>query len=164
MKTTNIIGLIVISFISILNAQYENDSNISARAYDAEYAKTISILWPAFQVTSQRLHIPTAREVSSPLGLPARMLMNSFMRDAYICKGPNDKFYLIGTSGGADVWKENDGISIWKSVDLINWKTLGLVWSFDKDATWSKKFQVSLLSSAKILSLYEQYGRPNCTI
>ncbi len=68
MKTLNSIFLILMSFVHILNAQSENDSDISARVYNAEYAKTISILWPAFQDTSQRLHIPTAREVSTPLG------------------------------------------------------------------------------------------------
>ena len=143
MKTLLNILLLLVSIVTILNGQNLNNSNVSERLYNSEYDNIISTLWPAFQDTSQRLHIPTAREVSSPLGLPARMLMNNFIRDAYICKGPDDIFYLIGTSGGADVWKDNDGISIWKSVDLINWKPLGFVWSFDKDATWSKKFLVS---------------------
>lgn len=33
----------------------------------------------------------------------------------------------------------NEGLRIWKSKDLKDWEPLGLVWSFDEDATWAKE-------------------------
>jgi hypothetical protein len=117
-KFKNILLLIML-IASALYAQTINDLNPNLKSYNESYDKTISILWPAFNDTSQRVHVPTAREASTPLGVPARMLMNYFLRDPYIFKGPDNIFYLIGTIGGSQVWQKNAGIKMWKLADLI---------------------------------------------
>ncbi len=61
------------------------------------------------------------------------------LRDTCICLGPDDTYYLSGTTGHPTWWKTNPGIRLWKSKDLRAWEPLGLVWSFEKDVTWQKK-------------------------
>jgi len=78
--------------------------------------------------------------------LPVRMLFDHPVRDTSICPGPDNMYYLTGTTGaktgGAEAkdgwWYVNEGIRVWRSPDLTNWVPLGLVWSFDQDATWQK--------------------------
>jgi beta-xylosidase len=60
------------------------------------------------------------------------------VRDTCVCLGPDKAYYLTGTTGHPTWWKTNDGIRVWKSKDLKTWEPLGLVWSFEKDATWQK--------------------------
>jgi beta-xylosidase len=75
-------------------------------------------------------------------------ILNEWMRDAFVMKGPDDTYYLTGTTaaqgrkfrGEPHCWDYNDGIYMWKSKDLKNWAPMGLIWSFDKDAAdWQKK-------------------------
>jgi len=61
------------------------------------------------------------------------------VRDTSVCLGPDETYYLIGTTGAPAWWKTNEGIRMWKSKDLKTWEPLGLVWSFEKDMTWQKK-------------------------
>lgn len=61
------------------------------------------------------------------------------VRDTSICVGPDQTYYLTGTTGAPAWWKTNEGIRMWESKDLKTWEPLGLVWSFDKDVTWQKK-------------------------
>lgn len=60
------------------------------------------------------------------------------MRDTAMCVGPDKMYYLIGTTGHPTWWTSNDGLRIWKSKDLKTWDAMGLVWSYEKDATWQK--------------------------
>jgi beta-xylosidase len=76
-------------------------------------------------------------------------ILNQKLRDPSVCIGPDETYYLTGTSannpaGSSDTtgwWHKNEGIRIWNSKDLKNWQPLGLVWSLDKDATWAKSFK-----------------------
>lgn len=61
------------------------------------------------------------------------------VRDTCICLGPDDRFYLTGTTGHPTWWENNEGIRIWRSKDLEAWEDLGLVWTFDRDGTWQKR-------------------------
>lgn len=61
------------------------------------------------------------------------------VRDTSVCVGPDQTYYLTGTTGAPTWWKTNEGIRMWKSKDLKTWEPLGLVWSFEKDITWQKK-------------------------
>jgi len=79
------------------------------------------------------LHQPEADKLP---GL--RKLFDFPVRDTSVCIGPDRLYYLTGTTGHPTWWQRNDGIRIWKSADLTNWTPLGLVWSFEKDATWQK--------------------------
>lgn len=78
--------------------------------------------------------------------LPVRKLFEHPVRDTSMCLGPDGVYYLTGTTaartGGPEVkdgwWYVNEGIRMWKSPDLTNWTALGLVWSFERDATWQQ--------------------------
>lgn len=67
-----------------------------------------------------------------------RRLFEFPVRDTSVCVGPDHAYYLTGTTGHPAWWTRNEGIRIWRSTDLTNWVPLGLVWSFEKDATWQK--------------------------
>lgn len=60
------------------------------------------------------------------------------VRDTCVCL-VDGVYYLTGTTGAPTWWKTNEGIRIWRSKDLKKWEPLGLVWSFDKNATWQRK-------------------------
>jgi beta-xylosidase len=49
-------------------------------------------------------------------------------------------YYMTGSSGD-NIWDRNDGIELWRSKDMKTWDYVGLVWSFDKDASpWAAKW------------------------
>jgi beta-xylosidase len=67
-----------------------------------------------------------------------KVLFDYAVRDTCVCLGPGGTYYLTGTTGAPKWWKTNEGIRVWKSMDLKTWQPLGLVWSFEKDTTWQK--------------------------
>jgi beta-xylosidase len=69
---------------------------------------------------------------------PLKPLFDYPLRDTCVCLGPDGSYYLTGTTGAPTWWKTNEGIRVWKSKDLKTWQPLGLVWSFEKNATWQK--------------------------
>ena len=75
-------------------------------------------------------------EVKLPQGF--KPLFDTPLRDTSVCLGPDGTYYLTGTTGAPTWWESNDGIRLWKSKDLATWEPVGLVWSFEKDATWQK--------------------------
>ena len=68
-------------------------------------------------------------------------LFDVHLRDTCICTGADNMYYLTG-SIGEDIWSHNDGIQLWRSKDLKHWEDMGLVWSFEKDATWQKEWRI----------------------
>lgn len=54
------------------------------------------------------------------------------VRDPFILKGPDDQFYLTGTTAGSH-WGDTIGIKLWRSKDLADWEDLGFVWDLHKD-------------------------------
>jgi len=85
------------------------------------------------------LHGAFAPESGEYVGLPALEPLFDFpVRDTSVCLGPDGVYYLIGTTGWPTWWKTNEGIRMWKSRDLVSWEPLGLVWTFEKDATWQQ--------------------------
>lgn len=69
---------------------------------------------------------------------PLAPLFDYPLRDTCVCLGPDGVYYLTGTTGHPTWWKTNEGIRVWKSRDLRQWEPLGLVWSFEKNATWQQ--------------------------
>ncbi|MDD3322874.1 MAG: family 43 glycosylhydrolase [Paludibacter sp.] len=73
-----------------------------------------------------------------------------WMRDTWVMLGPDGNYYLTGTtadmsrkySGQIHCWDWNDGIYLWKSKDLKNWESCGIVWSIQRDGTWQKNPKV----------------------
>jgi xylan 1,4-beta-xylosidase len=112
----------------------------------------LSLLCPAHADTTQmRILLPAARDANTPGGLPLRELMDVPMRDPNVTRGPDGDYYLVGTTDPApgyttigandpsgQMWTINDGIRMWKSPDMVHWKSLGLIWSIDRDGagTW----------------------------
>lgn len=103
-------------------------------------------------VKRQKVLLPAARDVNAPGGLPARLLFDYGTRDPMISKGPDGYYYMVATAGAnslpeplrsmpnADFWTFNDGIPLWRSKDLVQWETCGYIWTFEKDATWAKRY------------------------
>jgi beta-xylosidase len=71
-------------------------------------------------------------------------LFDYWIRDTFITFAPDGFYYLTGTTrtaGQESAFLTNDGIELWRSPDLKRWEHLGLVWSFERDATWQKEFK-----------------------
>ena len=77
---------------------------------------------------------------------------NNYLRDPEVTVGRDGKYYMTGTSGNHEFmfgkigtdgkkhsWMFNEGIQLYVSEDLKKWKSLGYVWQFDRDGTWSKE-------------------------
>jgi xylan 1,4-beta-xylosidase len=78
---------------------------------------------------------------------------DDYMRDTQVEVGRDGRYYMTGTSGNRDFmfgeeqgsdgkkhqWLFNRGIQVYVSADLRQWKSLGYVWQFDRDGTWSKE-------------------------
>jgi beta-xylosidase len=68
----------------------------------------------------------------APIGPPPglRKLMDTPLRDPSICRGPDDTYYLTGTSEPFWSYNNQNGIRLWKSKDLKTWEPLGTVWRY----------------------------------
>ena len=64
-------------------------------------------------------------------------LFDTPMRDCYVYAGPDGNYYMTGTSG-PDFWDNTYNIHVYRSADLEEWEDLGVVWDFERDATWAK--------------------------
>ncbi|MCX2575448.1 family 43 glycosylhydrolase [Pedobacter sandarakinus] len=93
---------------------------------------------------------PVAPVGNSTLKMPSSVkpILDIWMRDTYVTKGPDNYFYLTGTTaspgrifpGQIHCWDYNDGLYLWRSKDMKSWEALGAIWTFDKDAApWQKK-------------------------
>ncbi len=77
------------------------------------------------------------------------------LRDAAICKGGDDNWYMVGTeaSRAADGkldWSNNNGIRLWQSADRKDWKDLGYVWDCDKDGgEWNQRLHLDRTIGAR---------------
>jgi xylan 1,4-beta-xylosidase len=80
-----------------------------------------------------------AGPATRPALAPLKPLFDYPLRDPSICIGGDGAYYLTGTTGFPTWWKTNEGIRIWKSPDLVQWRPLGLVWKIEQ-GTWQKEF------------------------
>ena len=74
---------------------------------------------------------------------PITPLFELPLRDTSVCVGGDGFYYLTGTTGFPTWWATNAGIRLWRSKDLKDWQPLGLVWTFEKDGTWQKRFDAA---------------------
>lgn len=69
------------------------------------------------------------------------------LRDAAIANGGDGYWYLTGTPGtgpSTDDFQNNDGVVVWRSVDLDSWESLGQVWTIETDAapnSWQRDWR-----------------------
>ncbi|MEL7119525.1 MAG: family 43 glycosylhydrolase [Bacteroidota bacterium] len=54
------------------------------------------------------------------------------IRDPFIMLGPDNYYYLTGTTAGSH-WGDTIGIHLWRSNDLAKWEDMGFVWDLHKD-------------------------------
>ena len=123
----NIAGLMLLIFFSTACAQQKN-----TKSAEQGFSNPIA------PVGNKALTVPSS----------VKPILDMWMRDPYITYGPDDYYYLTGTTatpgrvfpGQIHCWDYNDGLYLWRSRDLKNWEAMGLIWSFDKDAaSWQKK-------------------------
>ena len=70
-------------------------------------------------------------------------LFDAWIRDTHITLAQDGYYYCTGTTrapGTENAKRYNDGIELWRSSNLKNWESLGMVWSFEKDGTWHNKW------------------------
>jgi xylan 1,4-beta-xylosidase len=80
---------------------------------------------------------PTERKPSESmkdLGKHVRLLFDGYMRDPSICLGPDGTYYLTGTTEG------QNGIRIWRSKDLKEWKRLDFFWTYG-ESPWHQNYK-----------------------
>ena len=114
------------------------DHTLKAMAYDSQGSATISQL---VTVNPALVLKTTTKSAVTAKLLPAmtELITNIEMRDASICIGPDNVYYLVGSMSDNSIWYHNEGVNLWKSVDLKNWTYVGLVWSFENDASTADK-------------------------
>lgn len=94
---------------------------------------------------------PTAPVGNPLLTVPPSVvpILDVWMRDAFVMLGPDSAYYLTGTTatpgrnfsnGRIHCWDHNDGIYLWRSMDMLQWEPMGRVWSFETDASdWQRR-------------------------
>ncbi|MGC4232896.1 MAG: family 43 glycosylhydrolase [Niabella sp.] len=82
----------------------------------------------------------SASVVKNGLLPPIKPIWDAHIRDAVIITGGDGNYYMTGSTGD-NIWAFNDGVELWRSSDLKNWKYLGLIWSIEKDGTWEKQWR-----------------------
>ncbi|MFT4175105.1 MAG: family 43 glycosylhydrolase [Luteolibacter sp.] len=80
---------------------------------------------------------PTASVVKDGLLPPIKPLWDIQLRDTVITLGGDGHYYMTGSSG-TNIWDFNDGVEVWRSVDMRKWDYLGVVWNVERDGTWEK--------------------------
>jgi beta-xylosidase len=82
-----------------------------------------------------------AEEQDAPKLPKIEPLFDTPLRDTCVCLGPDNTYYLTGTTGDTKTWwATNDGgIRLWKSKDLKHWEAMGAVWNFEKNTSWQKE-------------------------
>ncbi|MCX6926446.1 MAG: family 43 glycosylhydrolase [Verrucomicrobia bacterium] len=76
---------------------------------------------------------PTNSASLNDLKSSVRLLFDDYMRDPSICLGPEDTYYLTGTTAGQNC------IRIWKSKDLKKWEKLEFAWRYGA-SPWHKPY------------------------
>lgn len=77
------------------------------------------------------------------------------LRDVAICQGDAGSYYLTGTTD--DNWGVAEGIRVWESKDLENWKMLGengFAWTFDRDASNEAQREIKMREGRLIRGIW----------
>ena len=80
-------------------------------------------------------------------------LFDVWLRDTHIILARDGYYYCTGTTrapGTENAKLYNDGIRMWRSPDLRQWEDMGLVWSFEKDATWQNRWYAPVAAAGNV--------------
>ena len=102
------------------------------------------------KISKQAISNPKEPIGNALLTVPSSVkpILNVWMRDTYVTKGPDGYFYLTGTTatpgrhfpGQIHCWDYNDGLYLWRSRDLKSWEAMGAIWTFEKNADeWQRR-------------------------
>jgi xylan 1,4-beta-xylosidase len=117
-------------------------AQVAASRLVTRSAAAIPVLSPMVASDVITNEVTSAFKTNWPVLPPIKALFDYPIRDTCVCLGPDGTYYLTGTTGSPGWWKTNEGVRIWKSPDLKTWQPIGLVWSFGKNTTWQKTFEV----------------------
>ncbi|MEI6753629.1 MAG: T9SS type A sorting domain-containing protein [Paludibacter sp.] len=111
---------------------------LKAIAYDSQSSATISQVVTVMAVLT--LKTTTKAAVTAKL-LPAMtaLITDVSLRDVSICVGADKMYYMVGAMSDNNIWCRNEGVNLWRSNDLKTWTYVGLIWSFEGDATTADK-------------------------
>ena len=105
-------NLVIITIIISLNSYF---------AFGQKYSKPISIIKKEIKAHNKAVHV-----------------FDDWMRDPYITIGPDGYYYLTVTQHGDSVESRkirNDGVPLYKSKDLAQWKFERYIYTITQDAT-----------------------------
>lgn len=77
----------------------------------------------------------------SESAVPIERILDVSLKDASICTGPDQTYYMTGTLDGAS-------LQVWTSSDLKSWTGPAAVWSLEQEGTWQKESEGSYGISA----------------
>lgn len=113
---------------------------------------TLTLLIESCSLNEKQIPYGTAdtQNVETRIPKDVKPLMDYWMRDTWITLGPDNYYYMIGTTvdpnrkfdGQKHCWDWNDGLYLFRSYDLKKWDEIGLIWSMEKDGTWQKRSKV----------------------
>lgn len=143
---------------------------LKAIAYDSQSSASLT------QTDTVKAALPlkatTKAAVTSKL-LPSMtaLIADVSLRDISICMGADNYYYMVGAISDNNIWCRNEGVNMWRSPDLKTWTYIGLVWSFEGDATvadkaWSSFYNIQFraLWNTKIRytegNYYLSFGNP----
>lgn len=97
-----------------------------------------SIIWAsnsyAESTPNQKNTLLSSNEIAALVAshTEAFQALNVKLRDPYLMLGPDNYYYLTGTTAGSH-WGDTIGIHLWRSSDLAKWDDLGFVWDLYAD-------------------------------
>ena len=114
----------------------------------AIYFLLLTVSFSFTQCSNSSLPYGSANTTDPSTRIPSKVepVLDYWMRDTWITLGPDDYYYMIGTtadpdrefSGQLHCWDWNDGLYLFRSLDMKTWESMGLIWSMEKDGTWQK--------------------------
>lgn len=78
-----------------------------------------------------------------PLYRVVKLPADIHLRDPFVTRAPDGTYYLTGTAGTNGDFRNNDGVYLWKSTDLVKWEPLGRVASLGRSPDSLSKGKMS---------------------
>ena len=111
---------------------------LKAIAYDSQSSATLT--------QTDTVKAPLTLKTTTKAAVTAKLLPSMTtlisdvsLRDVSICVGADNKYYMVAAMSDNNIWCRNEGVNLWRSNDLKTWTYVGLIWSFEGDATTTDK-------------------------
>jgi beta-xylosidase len=101
---------------------------------------TLAIIHPSAAIRAEpNAAAPRLDDSLKDLNGKVVKLFDEPIRDPSVCRGPDGAYYLTGTSEPFWGFNNENGIRVWKSLDLVKWEPLGTVWRYG-GSPWHKPY------------------------